>query len=181
MGAVTEWIDTLEFVAESPDGTVRSRACGREPLTVKLSPSGVEQHSEFSLAEQVAIAAREALLAYKDAFDRRLYGDRDPVELAEAGDDFAKRQLELHDAVADVTGVGVSPARYVDVEWHGVAGIRFRIQAGTIPRLRRAQLTAEINSGITAAERDRGRRIIRASEQVFGPIPFPPYKGVRRE
>lgn len=177
MGAVIEWLDALEFTAASPDGTVRARVAGREPVAVKLSPSARQRHSETSLSGQVGAAVQEVLVAYQETVGEWQFDGQDPLVLARAGDGFARRQLEFQRAVTEIVALGSSTAKYVDVEWRGLADIRIRIQGGTIRRLNRSQLTGEIQSAIAAAGRSRVRQILVVSERVHGPTPLPPYKG----
>lgn len=173
MGAIAEWFNALEFTAESPDGTVRARMAGTNPIAVKLSPTAWQRHSDSSLSTQVEAAVQDVLVAYQETVDERRYNGRDPVRLAQAGDDFARRQLEFQRAVTEIVAAGTSTAGYVEVEWRGMADVRIRIEGGTVRRLSRTQLTGEIQSAIAAAARARGGEILRISERIHGPIPNP--------
>lgn len=177
MGAVTEWLNALELTTESPDGTVRARVSGSRPLAVKLSPTAWQRHSENSLSEQVSSAVQDVMVAYQETVTEWQFGGRDPLTLARTGNEFARRQLAFQRAVAEIVATGTSTARYVDVEWRGTADVRVRIQGGTIRRLNRSQLTGEIESALAVAGRDRGGRVLAASERIHGLTPLPPYKG----
>lgn len=177
MGAVTEWLNAVELTAESPDGSVRARVAGSQPLAVKLSPNAWQRHSENSLSEQVESVVQDVLVAYQETVTEWQFGGRDPVLLARAGDEFARRQLAFQRAVVEIVGTGSSTAKYVDVEWRGMADVRIRISIGAITRLSRSQLTGEIQSGIAAAGHDRSGQILAASERIHGLAPLPQYKG----
>ena len=181
MGAIVEWINNLECTAQSPDGSVHSRLAGRKSIEVKLSPTALREHSENSLAKQVEVAVHDVLMAYQTAVDKRRYGDRDPVRLAEEGNRFVRRQLEFQKAAVEVAAVGISKLTHVKIDWRGIADIQVRIKPNTIPRLDGAQLSDEINSGIAAAARSRSRQILRLNEQFYGPVPCPTNKSVRHE
>lgn len=178
--AIAEWISTLEFVAASPDGTVRARRCGSEPVAVKLSPAAGKRHSETSLAGQVEAAVQDVLLAYDKAVDNRRYGDRGPAGPAGAGDYFAKRHAEFQRAAVEVTAVGASTFGHVKIGWRGIADIQIRIGTNAISQLNRDQLTGEIDSAIAAVMRSRSREILRLSERFY-PVPLPPNKGGSHE
>lgn len=151
-----EQSDRIRVTAKSPDGSVTALLDRATGVRVELAPGTERDHSEESLARQVAAALTGAAAGGATGLDKvnQHHGGARPETVATGPQ--AEYLDRLKQRLSEVEVRSLSPRGYVQIGYRGASGFDIRIEPGALRRrgVDAEQLTVEINTALQQALRN---------------------------
>ena len=160
-------LEAMTVRVKSPDGTVRATCGITDGLQVSISESGMRDHSERSLADQLKAVISSARSGFIGATGKLADDSGITPEMTGTLAVDAKTFVSEMDEV-DVWEV--SPRGLIEVGLRGGGEVGVHIAEGSLRRhgVTHAQLESEVNAAIAAASSAYGRGRAKVAERLLG-------------